>query len=151
MSNIVTSVSRKVDPSMGEVRVQVKLTNAADETLVRRGKLEPNEVKSCVVEAMVDTGAVRSVLPATVVEQLGVLPVGPRMAQYADGRSEEVDLTEGIQFEILGRATLEEALVLGDEVLVGQTVLGKLDLWVDCAAQKLVPNPAHPDQQISKV
>jgi hypothetical protein len=54
-------------------------------------------------------------------------------------------------FEILGRDTIEEALVLGDEVLIGQTVLEKLDLQADCANRRLVPNPAHPDQLVSKV
>ena len=53
--------------------------------------------------------------------------------------------------EIEGRDTLEEALVLGDEVLIGHTVLEKLDLLVDCQGQRLVPNPAHPDQPITKV
>ena len=48
--------------------------------------------------------------------------------------------------------TLEEALVLGDEVLIGQTVLDKkLDLLTDCANRRLVANPAHPDQPVSKV
>lgn len=51
----------------------------------------------------------------------------------------------------MGRDTMEEALVLGDEVLIGQTVLEKLDLLADCARQRLVPNPAHPDQPVSKV
>jgi hypothetical protein len=42
-------------------------------------------------------------------------------------------------------------MVLGDEVLIGQTVLEKLDLMADCAGQRLVPNPDHPDQPVSKV
>jgi hypothetical protein len=46
---------------------------------------------------------------------------------------------------------LEEALVLGDEVLIGQTVLEKPDLFVDCQGQRLVPNPAHPDRPVAKV
>jgi hypothetical protein len=78
---------------MGEVRVAVKLTNALDEALARRGQLAAAQVR--VYET--------------------------------------------------------QALVLGDEVLIGQTVLGKLDLLVDCATQQLVPNPAHPDQPVSKV
>ncbi len=41
--------------------------------------------------------------------------------------------------------------MLGDEVLIGQTVLEKLDLFVDGQRQRLVPNPAHPDQPITKV
>jgi hypothetical protein len=53
--------------------------------------------------------------------------------------------------EIMGRRTTEEALVLGDELLIGQTALEKLDLLPDCQRQRLVPNPAHPDQPVSKV
>ena len=60
-------------------------------------------------------------------------------------------ITEPIIFDILGRDTLEEALVLGDEVLIGQTVLEKLDLHADCTHRRLMPNPAHPDQPVSKV
>jgi hypothetical protein len=56
-----------------------------------------------------------------------------------------------LNFDVMGRDTLEEALVLGDEVLIGQTVLEKLDLLADCANRRLVANPAHPDQPVSKV
>jgi hypothetical protein len=51
----------------------------------------------------------------------------------------------------MGRDTLEEALVLGDEVLIGQTVLEKLDLLADCANRRLIPNLAHPDQPVTNV
>ena len=76
---------------------------------------------------------------------------GQTTAGYADGRKEVVGITEPIIFTLNDRKTVEEALVLGDEVLIGQTVLEKLDLFVDCAGQRLVPNPAHPDQAVSKV
>jgi hypothetical protein len=135
---------------MGEVRTKVKLTNAADESLVRRGLLSPNQVRVYETEAMVDTGAVRCVLPPFIADQLGLARVG-RAVAYADGRFEEVDLTEGFVLEIMGRRTTEEALVLGDEVLIGQTALEKLDLLPDCRRRLLVPNPAHPDQPVSKV
>jgi clan AA aspartic protease len=102
-------------------------------------------------DALVDTGAVRSVIPAHVVEKLDVGIRGNRVAEYADGRKESVELTEPVLFDLMGRDTMEEALVLGDEVLIGQTVLEKLDLLVDCANQRVVPNPAHPDQPVTKV
>ncbi len=46
--------------------------------------------------------------------------------------------------EILGRDTQEEALVLGDEVLIGQTTLEATGLVVDCANRTVYPNPANP-------
>lgn len=151
MPNILVPVTRKADPNMGEVRVTVKLTNAADQTLAKLGQLDPAEVRSYEADALVDTGAVRCVVPSAVVDKLGVLRVGTRTAEYADGRVDEVGLTDGIRFDVMGRETLEEALILGNEVLIGQTVLEKLDLWIDCTNQRLVPNPAHPDQPVTKV
>ncbi len=136
---------------MGEIRTSVILTNSVDEALNRRKKLKKSGIRRYVADAMVDTGAVRSVIPAHVMQKLGVLSRGNRVVEYADGRKEPVQVTEPIVFEILGRDTLEEALVLGDEVLIGQTVLEKLDLLADCANQRLIPNPAHPDQPVTKV
>ena len=136
---------------MGEVRIKARLTNAVDEALVRRGMLKPEQVRTCEAEALIDTGAVRMVLPPEVVSRLGLATRGQRMAEYADGRREAVSVTEPLVVEVAGRDTLEEALVLGDEVLIGQTVLEKLDLFVDCQGRQLVPNPAHPDQPVTKV
>ncbi len=137
--------------AMGEVRVRVKLTNAVDEALARRGQLAESQVRVYEIEALVDTGAIRCALPPFVADRLGLARVARYMAQYADGRLEEVDLTEGFVLEIMGRRTTEEALILGDEMLIGQTALEKLDLLPDCQRQRLVPNPAHPDQPVSKV
>jgi hypothetical protein len=136
---------------VGEIRVKVKITNALDEALARRGQLAHDAIRTCETDAMVDTRVVRSILPPYVVAQLGVRIRGQRVAEYADGRTESVGVTGAIIVDIFGRDTLEEALVLGDEVLIGQTVLAKLDLLADCANRRLVPNPAHPDQPVSKV
>lgn len=136
---------------MGEIRVKVLLTNSTDEALHRRRKLKKADIRRFEADALVDTGAVRSVIPVHVMEKLGILARGQRVAEFADGRKETVGVTEPIIFDILGRDTLEEALVLGDEVLIGQTVLEKLDLLADCANRRLVPNPAHPDQPVTKV
>jgi len=136
---------------MGEVRVTARLTNAVDEALVRRGMLAPNQVRSCDADALVDTGAVRVVVPPHIAARLGLGLRGQRMAEYADGRTEAVSVTEPLVVELEGRDTLEEALVLGDEVIIGQTVLEKLDLLVDCRDRRVVPNPAHPDEPVTKV
>lgn len=135
----------------GEVRVKARLTNAVDEALVRRGMLGAEQVRTYEADALVDTGAVRVVVPAQVASRLGLGIRGRRVAESADGRKEIVDVTGPLVVELEGRDTLEEALVLGDEVVVGQTVLEKLDLFVDCQGQRLVPNPAHPDQPVTKI
>ena len=133
---------------MGEVRIKVRLTNAADEALARRGQLDPQQVRSLEVDALVDTGAVRCVIPPSIKERLGLGTVARRQARYADGRAEEVDVTEPIRIELEGRPTYEDCLVLGDQVLIGQTALESTDLFVDCVGGRLVPNPAHPNSVV---
>ena len=136
---------------MAEVRVQVVLTNAIDEGLVRRGLLRPDQVRRYSADALVDTGAVASVLPTHVVQQLGLATIGKERAEYANGFEETGDLTEPVVIAINGRHATEETLVLGSEVLIGQTVLERMDLLVDCVNKRVVPNPAHPDQPVLKV
>jgi clan AA aspartic protease len=136
---------------MGEVRVKATITNAVDEALARRGQISLAEIRRYEADAMLDTGPVRSVIPSHVAQLLGLANRGQRVVEYADGRKEAVDVTEAVVINILDRDTLEEALVLGDEVLIGQTVLEKLDLIVDCNSRRVMPNPAHPDQPVTKV
>lgn len=150
MSLILDSVYVK-PAAMGEVRAKVKLTNALDEALQRRKQMTADQVRTYQAEALVDTGAVGCIVPIQVANALGVQVRGQRVAEYADGRRDTVGVTEPIIFDILGRETAEEAMVLGDEVLIGQTVLEKLDLLVDCRHHRVVPNPAHPDQPVTKV
>jgi len=52
---------------------------------------------------------------------------------------------------LVDRDVIEEALIFGDEVLLGQTVLERTDLLVDCANNRLVANPAHPDGPVYRV
>lgn len=136
---------------MGEVRVRVRLTNAGDEVLVRRGLLTADKIRSYDADALVDTGAVRSVLPIHVVQYLGLATVRKTRATYANDLTEDVDITESVGIDIDGRRTTEETLVLGSEVLIGQTVLESLDLLVDCTRRRVTPNPAHPDQPVIKI
>ena len=134
---------------MGEVRVKVRLTNGADQLLADTGDLDRAKVRSCEVEAMVDTGAVRSVIPKGIANRLGVPAARLQTVASADGRKESVPLAGPLVFDIGGRDTFDDAYVLGNEVLIGQTVLEKMDLLVDCARQRLVP--AHPEGPVNKL
>jgi predicted aspartyl protease len=136
---------------IGEVRVKVTLTNAVDEALVRRGLLSADKIRRYEADALVDTGAVRSVLPIHIVQRLGLVTVRRTRATYANDVTEDIDVTEMVGIDLIGRRTTEETLVLGSEVLIGQTVLESLDLLVDCVNLRVIPNPAHPDQPVIKI
>ncbi|MCY7384166.1 MAG: clan AA aspartic protease [Microcoleus sp. CAN_BIN18] len=150
MINIDRNLSQ-ISKNMGAVRVNVKLTNAIDEGLVNRGLLKPNLVRVYEAEAVINTGAVRTAIPVEVCEQLGLRIRSQEIAKYADGRQETVGVTGPMIIEMEGRETIEAAMVLGDIVLIGQTVLETLDLLVDCKNQRLVPNPENPERAVLRV
>ena len=134
---------------MGAVRVGVKLTNAIDEGLVSRGLLVPHLLRECETQALVDTGALPLVLPPEIAQQLGMRIRGQQIARYANGFEEPIGVTEPVVVICEGRRTSVEALVVGDEVLIGQVVLELLDLLPDCKNQRLIPNPNNPDYPVA--
>lgn len=136
---------------MGEVVVDAKITNAADGAMVRQGFKTADQIRSVSVRAIVDTGAVNCVLPAHLADQLGLARIFHQGVVYADGRTETVDVTEPVLMEIMGRLTFEQCLVVGSEVLIGQTALESTDLHVDCREQRVIPNPANPYQPLLKL
>lgn len=72
MINSNTFNDSQISENMGAVRVQVKLTNAVDEELVNRGLLNSSLLRVCETQSLVDTGATRTVIPNSVVQQLGL-------------------------------------------------------------------------------
>ena len=136
-------------PYMGEVRIKVKLSNVADQAAVAAGQLSPDQVRNVEADAMVDMGAVRSCIPAPLLERLGIKPYDQVTVEPADGRQNDVGIAEGVRFEIMQRCSSDDALILGDEVLIGQTLLEKMYLLVDCTRQRLVP--AHPEGLVNKL
>ena len=75
---------------MGEVRIKVRLTNAVDDGLARRGQPPKGGIRALEADAMVDTGAVTCVLPPFVADTLGLdqdirgNPVEPRQEEDDD-------------------------------------------------------------------
>jgi clan AA aspartic protease len=136
---------------MGEVKAAVKLTNAGDLFMFRRGLLAQEKIRTVTVDAVVDTGAVRSCIPIDVKEKLGLETIRHINAQMANGQTESVELTEAAYIDILDRVATESFLVLGGEVLIGQTTLEATDLLVDCNRQRVITNPDHPNSAIIRI
>ena len=125
---------------MGQVHVQVVLTNYREALLARLGQLAPEQVHRYETEALVDTGAVQSVLPPEVAERLGLIPLRRTEARFVNDQVQEVDISEVFTVELMGREAEETAMIVGSHVLLGVTVLEKMDLMVDARRQRLVPN-----------
>jgi clan AA aspartic protease len=136
---------------MGEVRVKATLTNVLEKSLARRGEMPKDQVRQYEADALVDTGAVSLILPSFVVEQLGLRLVGKKNAESGNGSVVTLEVTEPVEVDIAGRTVTLETLMTGNEVLIGQMVLEAIDMQVDCMNQRLIPNPAHPDQPVLKL
>jgi clan AA aspartic protease len=133
------------------VHVRVVLTNHREAVMAQFGQLDANRVHHYETEALIDPGATRSVIPSAVADCLGLFRIRRTDAQYADSRVEEVDVTEAVMVEILGRETAILPMVLGEHVLLGVTVLEELDLMVDSKRHQLVPYQGTLDQPVFRV
>ena len=119
---------------MGLVRQHIRLSNLA-----------LPEVEEVDAIALVDSGAMELCIPESLARQLKLQTVSQRNVRIADGRSVLVDYVAPIRIEVFGRATVAGALVLGDMVLLGAVPMESMDVLIDPVAQKLIPNPEHPD------
>ena len=98
---------------------------------------KPQEVKE--VELLADTGAIYTVLPASLLRELGVKPIGRRRFRLADNRVVEREVGI-IGIEVQG-ATAHTIAVFGDEGihLLGVVTLEELGFEVDTVKGELRP------------
>ncbi|MBI4640376.1 MAG: aspartyl protease family protein [Candidatus Tectomicrobia bacterium] len=136
---------------MGRFSVELKLTNYRDIVEAGVGIRSFNQIRQVTIRGVVDTGATRLVIPASVVEQLGVAEAGMTQVRYADGRVAIRSLVDDVQVELLGRSATFRAAVepARTSALIGAIVLEELDFIVDCASQAL--RPRDPNQIISEI
>ena len=96
--------------------------------------------QSLEIEATVDTGAAYTTLPASLLRELGVTPLGKRRFLLADGRRLEMDYGEA-RAAINGE-NVTTLVVFGEDnapALLGAYTLEGLALAVDPVEQRLVP------------
>ena len=92
------------------------------------------------IEATVDTGAAYTTLPARLLRELGVLPMGQRRFLLADGRRVYMDYGEA-RASVNGES-VTTLVVFGEDdapALLGAYTLEGLALAVDPVEQRLVP------------
>ena len=92
------------------------------------------------VEATVDTGAAYTTLPASLLREIGVEPMGQRRFLLADGR--RVDMDIGRAWATIDGSSEVTIVVFGEDdapALLGAYTLEGLALAVDPTSQRLVP------------
>ncbi|HEV2718740.1 MAG TPA: retropepsin-like aspartic protease [Thermoanaerobaculia bacterium] len=129
---------------MGEVRTRVILVNQSDEVLVNAGHLK--ELRRLEIDAIVDTGAVMTLLPQDLVETLGLPFDGKLIVTLANDQKVELSRARLLSLTIGDRQMDTDCLVgpPGCEPLIGQLVLERLDLIVDPLKRTVTPRPESP-------
>ena len=132
---------------MGEVRVDLELENFVDREIASRGFIPSDQVRTARVNALVDSGARTLVMPEELVEALGLSYHGTVQVTYADERKERRPVAGVVTVRVCNRRAEVNVIVgqRGSETLLGQVPLELMDLVIDCANERLVPNPASPD------
>ncbi|MDE0316239.1 MAG: aspartyl protease family protein [Candidatus Poribacteria bacterium] len=128
---------------------RIELVNLKDLNLTEAGVIDPEEVRRITVEnAVVDTGASQLSLPKSLVEQLGLTPVGSRKGQTTNGIVDRF-IYSPVQFTVLERSGIIEVTDIPENVpvLVGHMILEMLDLCLDIK-KGLIYNPDHDDEWI---
>ena len=114
-----------------------------------------NELKGLAVDisALVDTGALFMCVPESVAAQLGfdTSEVQTRVVTLADGSTRLVPVIRPVTIEFENRSYMTEALVLGDEPLIGCIPMEAMDVIIDPRSQKMIVNPAHPNFPVAHV
>lgn len=123
---------------MGLSRTELSLTN-----MLTRVRIE--------LSALVDTGALHMCVTAAQARQLGFDPeeCSTRLVFLADGRQIEVPRIAPVEIGFANRKYATEALVLGDEALMGVLPIEAMDLIVDPGSRGVKVNPDHPNFPVS--
>jgi len=112
---------------LGYVKVRAKVWNVENPALSRE------------VELLADTGAIYTVLPSSLLRELGIKPIGKRRFRLANNQVIERDVgIAGIEVKGIMTHTI---VVFGDEnvYLLGVVTLEELGLEVDPAKGELRP------------
>jgi predicted aspartyl protease len=127
--------------SAGRFSVEFDVANHEDIIKAKVGVIPAEQIRRARLSGVVDTGAMRLMLPPSVVANLGLTETGQIAVRFADGRRDEKKMVGHVQVKILDRSGVFTAVVEPgrSDALIGAIVLEELDLIPDCTRQALVP------------
>jgi len=107
--------------------------------------------QSVEVSALVDAGATFMCVSEEIALQLGfdITEVSRQVVTLADGHQRKVPKIAPIEIAFGNRTYVTEAVVLGNEALMGVIPMEAMDLIVDPRQQILIANPQHPNYPVA--
>ena len=76
--------------------------------------------------------------------QLGLEIINHEVAEYANGKIEEVPVVGPLEIRFANRRTSVDAMVIGNQVLLGSIPMEAMDVVINPRSQKLEVNPENP-------
>lgn len=148
-------VSSIIEPKrgadVGRVSVEVRVQNLEDVHKSERGELPSEQIRTVVVQALVDSGATFFCIPEPLIHQLGLPFNRVRETRTITGTM-TMSIYGGARIDVQGRSCDVEVMALpeGRQALLGQIPLETLDYWIDLTNQRLVGNPEHGGQWMAE-
>jgi clan AA aspartic protease len=107
--------------------------------------------QSVEIQALVDTGATFMCVTEEIAHQLGfdITEVGRQFVWTAGGRQINGPKIAPVEITFENRSYVTEAVVLGDEPLMGALPMEAMDLVVEPVTERLSVNPAHPNYPVA--
>ena len=136
---------------MGSVYAEITLKNAGDVINVQRGFIKESEVRSVIVNALVDTGAGTLVINDEICRKLGLEHGVVHESTLADGSKHLYKRMEPVRIHWKNRETICIPTLIpdADVVLLGAIPLEDMDLIVDPKEEKLTGR--HGDKPVMRV
>ncbi|MCL2441862.1 MAG: hypothetical protein FWD13_00135 [Treponema sp.] len=136
---------------MREVNVELTLKNGADIIRASKGTMTEQNVRSVVVNAIVDTGAMLLVIGDELRRKLGLEILESRTVALARGSTTNCSIAGPVEIHWKNRKSFIRPMVLPNEkeVLLGVIPLEEMDLMVDPVNNTLVG--VHGDEIISRL
>jgi len=138
---------------MGQIYADIELINGDDLAYVRRGDMDPDEVRRINVSALVDTGSVFMVINENIQDYLRLPVVGRKTAQMANGDLVECNFVASLEIRFENRTAYCSAIVLPEdsEVLLGAIPLEEMDVLIHPQRQELIVHPDHPHRAQTRI
>jgi len=132
---------------MDDIYVPIIVENYRDRVLSENGYLGEEKIRSEKVRVLADSGSTMLVLPQDLIERLDLIIKKDKViVTYADERKEERPVAGTLTVRV-GDRSMETDCVVNpptSEPLLGQIIIERLDLLVDCKEGKLIPRPEWP-------